>query len=492
MKRRNLLKSAAALGLGLGLGQKTFFSASANSQNDELPSSFNTNRSLRGKNIIVVGAGMAGLSAAYFLEKWGADVLLIESSSRVGGRVFTEDFHGVPTDHAADFVFAKQKYMMGTLQNHLHLMKELRDLRTDDLVLFRDLIPHRVGPTDFISWLKNGPFSFLEGLAMAPSLLSNLAIPKEASISDYESFAPFDSGNAKDWADREMGSLVADYIADPLSTFYTLKELKESSPAVVHAMVSMFQGGTKKTPQNGFSQIPQSFAAGISNIQFGKKVASIKETSHGVKVTLENGDQYEADKCILATPADITRKIYLNRSHEEEAITKRGYSTIVRTFFGMKKGWESDYGSKPPFSFVNPNIERKKMKSSVSSVFFGSAKGNYDSLAAEGEVLGVLMCNEFAKKHFEKNEEQIEERLVKDLKKMNSLAFEYNQYEKMKIVKIKNGIVDFSAGWCQKIRDYKRSLAQDPSKKILLAGDYLSLSSTDAAIYTGFWAANRV
>ncbi len=42
--------------------------------------------------VIIVGAGLAGLSAAYELKKAGIDALLIESSGRVGGRVQTVTF----------------------------------------------------------------------------------------------------------------------------------------------------------------------------------------------------------------------------------------------------------------------------------------------------------------------------------------------------------------------------------------------------------------
>ncbi|MGC2493796.1 MAG: FAD-dependent oxidoreductase [Candidatus Binatus sp.] len=42
------------------------------------------------KKVVVVGAGMAGLSAAYRLRKAGVDVTVLESNDHVGGRVRTE------------------------------------------------------------------------------------------------------------------------------------------------------------------------------------------------------------------------------------------------------------------------------------------------------------------------------------------------------------------------------------------------------------------
>ena len=44
---------------------------------------------LRGRHVIVAGAGLAGLTAAYELAKHGASVHVFEASERVGGRVWT-------------------------------------------------------------------------------------------------------------------------------------------------------------------------------------------------------------------------------------------------------------------------------------------------------------------------------------------------------------------------------------------------------------------
>ena len=44
-----------------------------------------------GYDVIVVGAGMAGLSAAYEMKRAGLSVKILEQTERYGGRVFTYD-----------------------------------------------------------------------------------------------------------------------------------------------------------------------------------------------------------------------------------------------------------------------------------------------------------------------------------------------------------------------------------------------------------------
>ena len=54
-------------------------------------------RAGQAKRVVVVGAGLAGLSASYLLERLGYDVVLLEATQRVGGRVRTLDaIKGLP------------------------------------------------------------------------------------------------------------------------------------------------------------------------------------------------------------------------------------------------------------------------------------------------------------------------------------------------------------------------------------------------------------
>ena len=66
---------------------------------------------LRGVKVIVAGAGMAGFSAAYALEKDGAEVAVVEARDRVGGRVWTvrDGFeHGQHAEGGADLIEPEQ------------------------------------------------------------------------------------------------------------------------------------------------------------------------------------------------------------------------------------------------------------------------------------------------------------------------------------------------------------------------------------------------
>jgi phytoene dehydrogenase-like protein len=51
------------------------------------------------KSVVVVGAGLAGLTCAIYLQRSGASVTVLESSDRAGGRVKTDSVNGFLFDH---------------------------------------------------------------------------------------------------------------------------------------------------------------------------------------------------------------------------------------------------------------------------------------------------------------------------------------------------------------------------------------------------------
>lgn len=58
-----------------------------------------------GVDVIIIGAGMAGLSAAYNLTRAGFTVLIVEARGRIGGRVWTDrTLLGTPIDMGAQFI----------------------------------------------------------------------------------------------------------------------------------------------------------------------------------------------------------------------------------------------------------------------------------------------------------------------------------------------------------------------------------------------------
>src|SRR4051794_1403592 len=63
-------------------------------------------------DVIVIGAGIAGLSARQRLAAAGLNVLVLEARERVGGRIFTQHHDGYPVELGAEFVHGQPPEIM--------------------------------------------------------------------------------------------------------------------------------------------------------------------------------------------------------------------------------------------------------------------------------------------------------------------------------------------------------------------------------------------
>ncbi|WP_280832617.1 flavin monoamine oxidase family protein [Mycolicibacterium frederiksbergense] len=67
--------------------------------------------------VVVVGAGYAGLSAALALQERGVEVVVLEGSDRVGGRVLSEDLgDGLVVDHGGQWVGPTQPNLLAAAE----------------------------------------------------------------------------------------------------------------------------------------------------------------------------------------------------------------------------------------------------------------------------------------------------------------------------------------------------------------------------------------
>lgn len=63
-----------------------------------------TAQELRGKKVIVIGAGISGLTAAQELQGRGAEVTVLEAEAYIGGRIRTDMSLGAPFEHGAGWI----------------------------------------------------------------------------------------------------------------------------------------------------------------------------------------------------------------------------------------------------------------------------------------------------------------------------------------------------------------------------------------------------
>src|SRR4051794_6405989 len=94
-------------------------------------------------DVVVVGAGLAGLTAARELRKRGKKVLVVEARGRVGGRTYTQKVRGVHVDVGGQWLKTRPSAYGPTQAEIFALAKELGiktfpSYYSGDNVLYRD------------------------------------------------------------------------------------------------------------------------------------------------------------------------------------------------------------------------------------------------------------------------------------------------------------------------------------------------------------------
>lgn len=153
--------------------------------------------------VVVVGGGIAGLSATRELLRNGLDVVLYESGSSVGGMAGTHrDPDGFTYDTGAHFITNR-------LATATRVNDQCRDVE-------------RYGET---VWLNGRSHDYPAGLLRVPRFLRSALQERSRRQVD----APV---SAADWFRREYGEALADEIAGPLVEAWSGAPAGELSPAV--------------------------------------------------------------------------------------------------------------------------------------------------------------------------------------------------------------------------------------------------------------------
>ena len=86
------------------------------------------------EEIIVIGAGIAGLSAAHRLTAEGFRVTVLEGRDRIGGRVWTDTSLGTPVDLGASWIHGIRRNPLTALANQAGISTVATDF--DALALY--------------------------------------------------------------------------------------------------------------------------------------------------------------------------------------------------------------------------------------------------------------------------------------------------------------------------------------------------------------------
>jgi monoamine oxidase len=235
---------------------------------------------------VVVGAGLSGLVAAHRLRAEGADVVVLEASARVGGRVWTPAVAGMRFEaggEAVDLVNETLRAVAGEVG---------ADLRDSD-VGWGD---HGPAP---VTWHVGGrAFARAEGAYLRlGGELDRLGVDPDAA----------DDLSVADWLAAEGASAheraVCETAIAVTASTVPLRLMSLRALAVKHAARSGAGDGSELRFADGAGGFAERIAAALGGrVLLGRRAGAVRATTDGVEVDAPGGPPIRAGRAVVAVP----------------------------------------------------------------------------------------------------------------------------------------------------------------------------------------------
>jgi phytoene dehydrogenase-like protein len=247
-------------------------------------------------DVIIIGAGFSGLSAAYYLQRKGLRVRVLEVSSQAGGRARSDKFNGFTLDRGVHFYH----HSTTELSKIIHLNDlALKDTYPGYLLRYQGAFSLFTNPlyqtidTLSTALAKNATFTDklrLFGLYVKLKTQSYGKLVKDEDSSTFEYLSK--NGFSKKLIDSFFRPMMAANIFD-----YNLQSSSRLSKVYLK---SLFQDHVA-LPKEGIGKIAELIARKLESGTISFKAKVKKVTEHGVE--LINGEFLESKFVVVATNA---------------------------------------------------------------------------------------------------------------------------------------------------------------------------------------------
>ena len=230
---------------------------------------------------VVIGAGLAGLSAALTLQEAGAEVSVLDSSDRPGGRVASDRIDGFILDRGFQLINL----------NYPEIKRWGISEELDFKIAPRSVRVSAGSSHTILGDPRNSPFSALSGASGSLKSKANFLRYLLSKAQPNESVEEhlLRTGTEDLYRKVLKPFLQGVFLADP----------SRVSAVVGREVIATFISGRSGVPANGVAALPQVLANRITDLRLNTRVEEIR----GSVISTSNGE-ISAAKIILAT--DLT------------------------------------------------------------------------------------------------------------------------------------------------------------------------------------------
>lgn len=209
----------------------------------------------RGPDVVVVGAGIAGLVCALELEARGLDVRVLERADRVGGRIRTERIDGFLCDVGFQLLNPAYPQVKRMIEiPALGLQRFAAGVRVDLGDRSVVLADPRRAPGLLWPTLRSG-------LVDLRDVIGLLRWAAPAVVSPQRTLRQHDDTLARSWDAAGVRGRLRHQVLEPFLSGVLADDPAQASAAFVRLLLRAFLLGTPGLPRDGMQAIPDQLAA---------------------------------------------------------------------------------------------------------------------------------------------------------------------------------------------------------------------------------------
>lgn len=272
----------------------------------------------KAKSVVVIGAGIAGLTAARALQAKGYHVKVLEATAHIGGRVGQRQVRGMTFNAGARLIYPFSRDFNDLLQE-LDLVDSMDSLcnlsaRCDgaDAHWQIELMP---------GWrtLVTAGLPLAERVRFLRFGWRMMRTKTYADPDDIASVPEADAQTLAAYVRQNLGAETLSRLIEPVFRATRGWQADQVSAVFLAATLPHLIGRRAvKVPRSGMAALPKALARDL-DITCAAAVRSIKEQPNGVTVALEDGQVLSADFVVLAVQGNRAARLVTDLSCEDQA-----------------------------------------------------------------------------------------------------------------------------------------------------------------------------
>jgi oxygen-dependent protoporphyrinogen oxidase len=280
--------------------------------------------------ITIIGAGISGLTLAYFLQKNNVPYRLLEANSEVGGYIRS---------------VRKGNYLIELGPNSLLIDSEILSYLNELNLQSEIVYANEVSKARYI--FKKGKYRKLP--SKPPELLWNTFFSLKTKFAIYQELKK----PAEDYPDetlshffaRRFNQEIVDYALAPFiagiyagnaddllvhKTFPFLKEYEQKYGSIIKGMMKNKSAERKQTVnfKNGMASLPQAIAKQLVSLELNHSVRKVELTDNQTIIHTDK-KRFETTKVVFATPSKVVAKLLSHHTDWVDALANIYYPPMV-------------------------------------------------------------------------------------------------------------------------------------------------------------------